>query len=68
MDLKHKRNEKEKTTDYIVTVTDSELCQYKERMVGSLDQDLIHVSRMLSDIVTDMIVKRILADLNKLEN
>ncbi len=68
MILKHMRNEEKKTTDYIVTVKDSELQQYKERMVGPLDQDLLYISRMLTDIVSDMIVRRILTDLTELEN
>ncbi len=68
LDLKHRRNEKEKTTDYIVTVTDSELQQYKETMVGPLDQDLISISKRLTDIVSDMIVRRILTDLTELDN
>ena len=68
MDLKHRRNEEKKTTDYIVTVKDSELQQYKERMIGPLDQDLLYISRMLTDIVSDMIVRRILTDLTELEN
>jgi len=67
MDLKQKRNEKQKTTDYIVTVKDSELKEYKEKMSGTLDQDLISISRSLTDIVTDMLVRRILTDMNRLE-
>ena len=67
MDLKHRRNEEEKTTEYIVTVKDSELNQYKERMVGPLDRDLLSISRMLTDIISNMIVKRILTDLTELE-
>jgi len=67
MDLKQKRNEKQKTTDYIVTVKDSELKEYKEKMSGTLDQDLISISRSLTDIVTDMLVRRILTDVTRLE-
>ncbi len=68
MDLKRRRNEEEEITEYIVTVKDSELYQYKERMTGPLDQDLLSISRMLTDIVSDMIVKKILTDLNNLKN
>lgn len=67
MYLKYRRNEEEKTTEYIVTVKDSELTQYKERMVGPLDQDLLSISRMLTDIISNMIVRRILTDLTELE-
>ena len=67
MDLKQKRNEKQKTTDYIVTVKDSELKEYKEKMSGTLDQDLISISRSLTDIVTDMLVRKILTDMDRLE-
>jgi hypothetical protein len=35
MEINHTRNEEKKTTDYIVTVTDSELEEFKEKMVGS---------------------------------
>ena len=31
MELNHTRNEEKKTTDYIVTVTDSELEEFKEK-------------------------------------
>lgn len=65
MNLKRRRNEEKKTTDYIVTVTDSELDQYKKMMAGSLDQDLISISKTLTDIVSNMIVRRILTDLKK---
>ena len=67
MNLKHKRNEERKTTEYIVTVKDSELKEYKEKMSGPLNQDLISVSKSLTDIVTDMLVRRILTDVTKLE-
>lgn len=67
MELKHRRNEKEKKTEYIVTVTDNELNQFKERMTGPLDQDLLSISQMLTDVVGNMIVRRILTDLSKLE-
>jgi hypothetical protein len=67
MELEHRRNEKEKKTDYIVTVTDNELNQFRERMTGPLDQDLLFISQMLTDIISNMIVRRILTDLSKLE-
>ena len=67
MELKHRRNEKEKKTEYIVTVTDNELNQFKEMMTGPLDQDLLSISQMLTDIVGNMIVRRILTDLSKFE-
>lgn len=67
MELKHKRNEEEKTTEYTVTVTDSELNQFKKRMTGPLDQDLLAVSQTLTDIVGNMIVRRILTDLTELD-
>ncbi len=67
MELKHNRNEEEKITEYIVSVSDSELNQFKERMTGPLDQDLLSISRTLTDIVGNMIVKRILTDLTELD-
>ena len=67
MELKHRRNENEKKTEYIVTVTDNELNQFKEMMTGPLDQDLLSISQMLTDIVGNMIVRRILTDLSKFE-
>lgn len=67
MELKHKRNEEEKSTEYTVTVTDSELIQFKERMTGPLDQDLLAISRTLTDVVGNMIVRRILTDLTELD-
>jgi hypothetical protein len=67
MEINHTRNEEKKTTDYIVTVTDSELEEFKEKMVGPLDQDLLSISRMLTDIVGNMLVRRILTDLTELE-
>ncbi|MEL7669138.1 hypothetical protein [Methanobacterium sp.] len=67
MELKHKRNEEEKTREYTVTVTDSELNQFKEMMTGPLDQDLFAVSQTLTDIVGNMIVRRILTDLTELD-
>lgn len=67
MELKHKINEEKKTREYTVTVTDSELNQFKERMTGPLDQDLLDVSRTLTDIVGNMIVRRILTDLTELD-
>ena len=67
MELKHIRNEKEKKTEYIITVTDNELNQFKERMTGPLDQDLLSISQMLTDIVGNMIVRRILTDLSEIE-
>lgn len=67
MELKHKINEEKKTREYTVTVTDSELNQFKKRMTGPLDQDLLAVSRTLTDIVGNMIVRRILTDLTELD-
>ena len=67
MELKHRRNEKKKITEYTVTVNDDELDEFKEKMTGQLDQDLLSVSRSLADIVCSMIVRRILTDLNELE-
>ena len=67
MELNPIRNEEKKTTDYIVTVTDSELEEFKEKMVGPLDQDLPSISLMLTDIVGNMLVRRILTDLTELE-
>jgi hypothetical protein len=67
MELKHKINEEKKTREYTVTVTDNELNQFKERMTGPLDQDLLAVSRTLTDIVGNMIVRRILTDLTELD-
>ncbi len=67
MELKHRRNEKNKTTEYTVTVTDVERDQFKEKMTGQLDQDLLSISRSLADIVCNMIVRRILTDLSELE-
>ena len=64
MNLKHRRNEEKKTTDYIVTIKDNELEKYKEMMSGPLDQDLI-ISQNLTDIISSMMVRRILTDLKK---
>ena len=65
IDLKHRRNEKTKTIEYTVTVSDSELKHYKEMMSGPLDQDLIHTSQILTDIVSEMIARKIMSDLRK---
>ncbi len=67
MELKHGRNEKEKNTEYMVSVTDAELNQFKERITRALDQDLLSMSRMLTDIISNMVVRRILTDLTKPE-
>ena len=64
MNLEHRRDEKKKATQYIVTLDDSELEHYKEMMSGPLDQD-VQISKLLTDVVSDMIVRRILTDLKK---
>lgn len=65
INLKHRRNEESKTTDYIITISDKELDDYKEMMSGPLNQDLIHTSEVLTDIVSDMIARKIMSDLRK---
>ena len=64
MNLEHRRDEKKKATQYIVTLEDRELEHYKEMMSGPLDHD-IQISRLLTDVVSDMIVRKILTDLKK---
>ena len=67
MDLKHQRNEEKKTTDYIITLNDRELHEYKEMMSGPLDQDLMLISQNLTDIISNMIVRKVLTDLEKID-
>jgi len=64
MDLEHRRDEKGKKTHYIVTIEDKELEKYKETMSGPLDRDT-QISSLLTDIISNMIVRRILTDIKK---
>lgn len=62
MNLERKRDEKRRYMQYIVTLGDSELENYKKMMLGLLDPN-IQISRMLTDVVSDMIIRKILTDL-----
>lgn len=62
MNLERSRDEKWRSTQYIVTLEDSELENYKKMMLGLLDPN-IQIFGMLTDVVSDMVIRKILTDL-----
>lgn len=53
---------KRRSRQYIVTLEDSELENYKKMMLGLLDPN-IQIFGMLTDVVSDMVIRKILTDL-----